>query len=126
MKKKLFNILILIIIIISIILIVYGIIKIADINKGIQTSVEEVEGIFCNIENSTEDELKTKVEIQEDENYNGAVGMITFKLDKIYKTAIYNNITNTTLKKGAGRASGTAKLNEKGNCVLYAHRDSRI
>lgn len=104
----------------------FGAIKVFLVKRAINKSVEEVEGIFKNVEDETQaKKLGTKVEV-EDENNNTSspIGLLTIKLDKNYKVAIYDNVTTENLKKGAGRLTGLAKLNEKGNCILYGHRDS--
>lgn len=121
MFKKLSNIIIYVIILIAVILIAIGIIQLINVNKDIETGVEEVENILDGGDNSN---INSTVENEEDEKDGKAIGLLTFKLAKEYKTAVYDNITDKILKKGAGRATGTSKLNEQGNCVLYGHRDS--
>lgn len=121
MFKKLSNIIICGLIMIALILIAIGITQLINVNKDIETGVEEVENILDGEDNSN---INSTVENEGDAQDGKAIGLLTFKLAKEYKTAVYDNITEEILKKGAGRATGTSKLNKQGNCVLYGHRDS--
>lgn len=124
-KRKIFNVLICFIIIIAIILIIIGLVKIINVNKDLKSGIKEAEEVFSSSDSNDENvDLETKIENEQKLDTSKAIGIITFKLQKEYKTAIYENITEDILRKGAGRATGTGKLNEKGNCVLYGHRDS--
>lgn len=125
-KRKIFNVLICFIIAIAIILIIIGLIKIINVNKDLNSGIREAEEVFSSSSASNDENvnLETKIENEQKLDISKAIGIITFKLQKEYKTAIYENITEDILRKGAGRAAGTGKLNEKGNCVLYGHRDS--
>lgn len=124
-KNTIIYISITVIIFLAIILITIGVIKIFKANKEINKGVKEVEEIFGTGNNIDGENSSLQKETQNNKNdINNAIGLITFKLKKEYKTAIYNNITEENLRKGAGRASGSSELNEIGNCVLYGHRDS--
>lgn len=121
MFKKICNICIYLIILIAVVMIVIGIIKLINVNNSIQTGIEEVEDIFDGNETPN---ISSTVENEKERSDGKAIGLLTFKLARQYKTAVYNNLTEEILKKGAGRATGSSNLNETGNCVLFGHRDS--
>lgn len=121
MFKKICNICIYLIILIAIVMIIIGIIKLVNVNNSLQTGIEEVEDVFGGDDNTN---TFSAVENEKSREDGKAIGILTFKLAKQYKTAVYNNITEQILQKGVGRATGSSNLNETGNCVLFGHRDS--
>ena len=124
-KNKIISVIIIIIMSLAIILIAIGTIKIIGVNKELSEGLKDVEEIFGSTNDINEDNgnLNTTIENSEVDT-SKAIGLITFKLKKEYKIAIYDNITEENLRKGAARATGSSKLNEIGNSVLYGHRDS--
>lgn len=129
MHKKIINISLYVITIAGVIILLIGLVKILKVKKEIEASAKEVEELFDNnSSNNVTNKNTTQIEVKEAEEENGnvggvdrlkAIGLITFGLDKNYKVAIYDNVTQATLKKGAGRLTGSAKLNGNGNCILY-------
>lgn len=121
MSKKIYNIIIILVFSIAIALMVIGGIKIYYSKYELKKGIEEIEDI---LKSDSDKNINDNVEDNESTIDEKAIGIIKFKLKKEYKIAIYDNVTENTLSKGCGRATGTSNLNEKGNCVLYGHRDS--
>lgn len=106
MLKKICNILIYTIFLIGIIIFIIGFIKVKNVNNFIETGVEEVEKILNNSLENSEVDMDTIIENEDKiKDKKNAIGLITFKLKKIYKVAVYNNLTEEGLKKGAGRVT---------------------
>lgn len=106
MLKKICNILIYAVFLIGIIIFIIGFIKVKNVNDFIETGVEEVEEILNDSSENDKVNLNTIIENEDrTKDTKNAIGLITFKLKKIYKVAVYDNLTEESLKKGAGRAS---------------------
>lgn len=131
-NKKTKNVIIKTIIFIGISIFIIGLMKYIKQKKIIIENAKEAELSFENNNqidinenfynnNST---IITNGNKENENNPNTAIGILTFSNNSDYKVAIYDNVTIETLKNGAGRLTGSAKLNEKGNCILYGHRDS--
>lgn len=138
MFKKVFNILLYVIIFVGLILLIIGLIKIAKVKYEIYESTKEVEEILADIDKDTNSQNNQAVpvstiisnttlnsQINDTSSTLNPIGILIFKSDKNNsRVAVYDNLTTQTLKKGAGRATGSAELNSIGNSVLYGHRDS--
>ena len=58
-----------------------------------------------------------------DQNFQ-PIGLVIFLRDKELRFAVFEDITQQTLRYGVGHAAASAPLGAPGNCVLYGHRDS--
>lgn len=59
--------------------------------------------------------------------YEGdVVGVVTFCHDEASSAPVYYGTGATVLEKGVGLAEDTGVLNERGNAVLFGHRDSAL
>lgn len=134
MCKKIVNTSLYIITITGTIILLIGVLKVLKVKSEIESSAKEVEELFDNnSSNNVTSKNTTIIEVKDSEEENEkneetktcvesnlkAIGLITFEFGNNYKVAIYDNVTQATLKKGAGRLTGSAKLNGNGNCILY-------
>jgi sortase A len=55
---------------------------------------------------------------------SSAMGLLVFESLGGRKVAVYNGVTNSILRRGAGHHPRTSKPGAVGNCVIFGHRDT--